>query len=55
MPGPAGDDGAATTLPSGSSISLRATTACCTTRYAQDGAGSLVADITRAVAAPWAP
>nr|BFE55700.1 hypothetical protein GCM10020063_002260 [Dactylosporangium thailandense] len=33
VPGSAGDDGAATTLPSGSSISLRATTACCTTRY----------------------
>ncbi|WP_433615815.1 AbfB domain-containing protein [Dactylosporangium sp. CA-139114] len=35
VPGSAGDDGAATTLPAGSSISLRATTACCTTRYAR--------------------
>ncbi|GAA3266236.1 hypothetical protein GCM10020218_003020 [Dactylosporangium vinaceum] len=41
VPGSAGDDGAATTLPAGSYVSLRATTACCTTRYArhQNGLG----------------
>ncbi|WP_426505325.1 AbfB domain-containing protein [Dactylosporangium sp. McL0621] len=33
VPGSAGDDGAPATLPSGSYVSLRATTACCTTRY----------------------
>ncbi|MFG2044699.1 AbfB domain-containing protein [Dactylosporangium sp. NPDC048998] len=41
VPGSAGDDGAPTTLPSGSYVSLRATTACCTNRYArhQNGLG----------------
>ncbi|MFI5910873.1 AbfB domain-containing protein [Dactylosporangium sp. NPDC051541] len=41
VPGSAGDDGNATTLPANSYISLRATTACCTTRYVrhQNGLG----------------
>ncbi|GAA2337476.1 AbfB domain-containing protein [Dactylosporangium salmoneum] len=41
VPGSAGDDGAATTLPVDTNVSLRATTACCTTRYArhQNGLG----------------
>ena len=33
VPGAAGDDGAATTLPVNTYVSLRATTACCTDRY----------------------